>query len=91
MKPYLYKIKIRVPLRKLTEEIGEMEDSLNASMEGFGEDKKLFITSLLPLEMSSSKALTKAEIKTCSKIIEEEYTKSLGFSKVVEFKRFWGI
>ena len=81
-----YDIKVRTSLKKIINSVGNLEDSLNETMSGFGFDKKISITSIIPMKLKVERELTSEEKKDIQKIIELNFKNSFGLAQVEFFE-----
>lgn len=81
-----YNIKVRTSLKKIIKSVGNLEDSLNETMSGFGFDEKISITSIIPMKLKVERELTNDEKKDIQKIIELNFNDSFGLAQVESFE-----
>lgn len=81
-----YLINVRLSTGKLFKAVEDVETSLNSTMKGFGFDEKIVITSVLPVSLSVSRALTSEEIDSYTKVVERTFAEKYGFAQVESFK-----
>jgi len=85
VKQHNYLIQVRTPIGKLMPSVQELQDSINKFMSPMT-NEEIVITSVIDLNLTSSKRLTPKDKTAISDIVKREFSEKFGSAVVESFK-----